>query len=485
MAHKDNKPNLFRCQECNIEFDLKEELRIHSFIHFNGNIHTCPECHQIFKKKTFLNVHMQKHDGVKFVCEECGDSFVYKTGLEKHLRKNRCKGAINKMTDVMDEDEVEKIARKQLDVVLNKTVEIETAQAAENIKESFKKSTFDAEFMVEPSLIDDGISDAETQSIDEQQENRPSRSNNRQSSHHRTYTCDFCGISVKYKNAMEKHVKQHNSRAVNSYQCEQCNEIYQCRKKLKDHYLIDHKLKVESITAKYICEFDGRTFDTLCFYKNHMLSHSEQNRQFVCSQCTSAFKTVGNLRRHEATHANTRNFACSLCSKSFKTKLALKIHSDTIHVDTKIFVKCQICAKILQYKYLKIHLKNQHTESEQIYRFKCSACDREFKTEYIARRHYKNVHEASSKTAIFSCSECPNIKFFSTQELRDHSFVHHTGDVFECDECGKKFKTKSCLTAHRQSHQNVKFPCEFCVSVSFKTKGGFRKHNLKWHGLSA
>lgn len=366
---------------------MKEELRIHSFIHFNGNIHTCLECHQIFKKKSLLTVHMQKHDGIKYNCTECGDSFVYRTGLEKHLRKNRCKGPINKIADVMNPKEVEQIARKQLETVLNKKIDLIQPLADSPQKGSFDKPE-NEEIHCEDSTNNESNCIENDSEPELTSEKKTARSRNRKASTihnstnaskfpiHTEYICDFCGLIFKFKKPMFKHMKEHhvNNNFSKKYQCEHCSETYQNRKKLKDHYLSIHGLKVESVTSKYVCEIDGRTFDTLCFYKNHLLSHSEQNRNHVCQHCSAAFKTVGNLRRHEATHADTRNFVCSMCSKKFKTKLALKIHKDTIHVDTKVFVKCKICGTILQEKHLKIHMKNQHSEDAQVKRFQCGVC---------------------------------------------------------------------------------------------------------------
>lgn len=485
MAHKNNKMNLFRCNECNIDFEMKEELRIHSFIHFNGDIHTCLECHQIFKTKRLLNIHMQKHGGKNFQCEDCGDSFTFKTGLQKHIRLKRCKGPVNKMANEMNDIEIKRIAKKQLEMITSKKI-ISKTEEVKNIDETILQddnNTFEDDFIISelPEIENDQNHEiSKNIQIAKLQDNLVKV---RKSRAHLEYSCDFCGEVIKFKKAMEKHMKENHEFTTSSYKykCEKCPEIkFKSRKKLKEHYLEIHRVKVESVEAKFICYACGKTFDTQSYYKSHLLIHSEDYRSHFCKYCSAAFKSVGNLRRHEATHAQFRDFICSNCPKSFKTKLALKIHNENVHVDTKVFVKCTICGSILLEKNLKNHMKSLHTEQGQEKPFHCIVCFKTFKTESVAQRHYKAVHEPNFIGVVYTCDQCPEKKFFRKRDLREHSFTHFTGDVCQC-KCGKIFKTKRMLIVHQQSHNDEKFPCEICENVEFKSKGGLRKHNSKYH----
>lgn len=63
--HKDKKGiyDNFRCAECHSIFLTQEQLREHSFEHFNGKIHCCdfPGCLRYFKKGKLLTIHKRCH----------------------------------------------------------------------------------------------------------------------------------------------------------------------------------------------------------------------------------------------------------------------------------------------------------------------------------------------------------------------------------------------------------------------------------------
>lgn len=533
IAHKDNNCQLnFKCKECNIFFEMKEELRIHSFIHFNGEIKTCLECDQIFKTNRLLKIHMQKHESQKsFECTVCGDFFTFKTGLAKHIRLNRCKGPIihyNINDECEKEEDIVALAQKQLDEMSKpsnkkkaaslKQVEmsssIDSASDNENIFDALSpelepdlcKEEVNIEDMIieiketrkssrrkvdETMKVDLGKLEVKIEDIKiETRETRKSRKRKiqqmikpRQGRAHLVYTCDYCGEDIKFKKEILSHMKSHT--VTKNYKCKECPCTFKSRTKTIAHSVEIHGIKPSTVAETFCCEICDKKFDVRSIYEAHKLSHDDNARSYICVLCSAAFKSIGNLNRHEATHNLSRNFECleDYCKKRFKTKLALKIHNETVHPQVKVFVNCHICDAIIQEKYVKVHVKNQHTEEGKEKPFCCTICYKTFKTEKLGQRHYESVHDPKSQGRIYTCPQCPDLQFFRQRDLKHHSILKHfEGTIFQCETCLKLFTNKRLLSIHGAVHNGTgNFACKHCTNVVFKTRGGRRKHMMRVH----
>lgn len=474
---------------------MKEELRIHSFIHFEGEIKTCLECNQIFKTNRLLKIHMQKHEPKKsFECTTCGDGFTFKTGLAKHIRLNRCKGPNDESKDskIQDEGKIAEIAKKHLREVTKLSRKISAPKAEVEVKldmkdEAYKSEESDGEDyfekffepMTEPPVeikVEDFKFEDETKRTRKIRKKKPIEQTTklRLSRPHLVYNCDYCGESIKYKKEMINHMKQH--KVNHRYSCKMCQETFKSRRKLLDHSLEVHGVKPKVINELFSCDVCDMKFDVRSIFETHKLSHDDNARHYICSICSSAFKSVGNLRRHEATHVTTRDFECQHCFKTFKTHLALKVHLEAVHASVKVFVNCSVCKVIIQEKHLRTHMKNQHTEEGQEKPFSCTVCFKAFKTEKLGQRHYDAVHDPKLQSSIYLCPMCPD-QFYRQRDLKEHSFIHFNGVIYQCETCLKMFKSKRLLTVHAVVHTDApgNFPCTLCQNVVFKTRGGRRK----------
>lgn len=464
MAHKNKDVLHFKCDECQIYFESKEELRIHSFVHYDGDIKTCHICEQIFKNTRMLNIHLQKHSA-KFQCEECLQNFSFKSGLKKHIRLNRCKGPLDQDQELaeMSEKEMQEIAKNQLMEISNNRGKLQ------------QKTEIDIEKNEEICENDDDNfqNDDETEIKNDQKPRlkRPQL----------TYICDKCGEEIKFRKNLQKHMKDKHTRK--NYNCSHCvNTFFKSRRQFKLHALEIHGIKERIAFEKYCCRVCDKKFDIKSIYETHKLSH-ENIRPQKCDKCNRSFKSVGNLKRHQVTHIEVRNFLCDNCAKSFKSKAALKIHKDSVHADMKIYVNCNFCKAIVQEKNLKTHIFNLHTSQGQVRSFICNFCDKKFKNEFLLKRHSEAVHSNANRGVIYECVDC-SLTFNRQRDLRAHSFVHYNGMIHECTECGKKFKNRRLLLIHSAIHaSNVTFPCNFC-DVSFQTVGGRRKHIRKQHNCN-
>ena len=82
--------------------------------------------------------------------------------------------------------------------------------------------------------------------------------------------------------------------------------------------------------------------------------------------------------------------------------------------------------------------------------------------------HIKFVHEGAE---LFECEQCDK-KFMRREDLLRHEFLHEGVRPFKCDQCDKTFSIKSALRVHSLTHQ-VQQPinCDECG-------GTFLRHDL-------
>lgn len=483
--HKDQKENqkLFNCTDCAAGFEMKEELRIHSFIHYNGPIHTCLDCNQIFKKKKQLNIHMQMHEGTTIVCPECNQTFKYKSNLRKHLKKGRCKTKQDQVEDKLSE-EVAVIARQQfIDITkdYSRSVVVPTKEEklvkkknlAASVKSQEKMNEVPEKSQIPPNKPDTPKTDSK-RSYTKCKTTRvvkPEKSSE--------YECDICGLTFAIKSKILSHIRLHVSSV--RHRCKICGENFTSMKNLHTHSMKAHGKgvfgSVDYSKSSSECEICKKQFSAERM-KSHMALHNSP--KIICDHCGKFYRTKMALEYHlSLSHKEEKKFTCTVCGKSFKKMSILKQHEET-HNPIKIFIRCEMCPKILQMKHLKLHMDIQHGNKYSEKNHHCH-CGKSFRYEKQLKKHKEQVHEAKHRGIVYPCSECDKV-FTRRQELRNHSFEHYSGPVFQCSTCQLKFKKKKLLYIHSRVHDagTTKYPCSQC-QLEFKTCGGRRKHQLKVH----
>lgn len=467
--HPDAKVNTsyFKCNNCPLGFEMREELRIHSFIHFNGEIHTCLDCNQIFKKKKLLETHMLMHGKPAFECGGCSFRFKYRSNLAKHQRAGRCKGPLAAAT-AKTENSPQKDAETAKNQLLQMTVDprrFNISNELDNMEWSMVKVEADDEFQ-EPQWYP-----YEEVTF----ESKPKRKGSKKNSGS-TYICDLCEFSSDKKNKLLSHIRFHI--ASTRHKCKQCNSTFTTKINLHNHSMRLHGRgvigSVEYSGGPAECLVCRRIFSQERL-KYHMKLHEAP--LFPCDKCGKRFRLESTLVRHVTSHASEKKFTCSTCGKSFKKMTVLKQHEET-HNPYKIFVQCEICQSVMQMKSLKLHMEVKHGDRYKDKNFICQ-CGKAFRYEKQLEKHVEAVHEKAHRGKIYPCPECEQT-FTRRLELREHSFDHFDLKVFVCD-CGMKFKTRKLLKLHSVVHNDTKWPCDVC-SQTFLTRGGRRKHKIKVHG---
>lgn len=113
----------------------------------------------------------------------------------------------------------------------------------------------------------------------------------------------------------------------------------------------------------YKCQECPKTyFSHSGLYIHNKTNHSDEEITKLCFICGASVK---NLKAHMINHMNFRPFKCSLCDKTFKSKHNWKRHS-LVHTGEKDFI-CYKCAKPFNcLSNLKIHEKIHEREELKV-----------------------------------------------------------------------------------------------------------------------
>ncbi|XP_061663880.1 zinc finger protein 501-like isoform X1 [Syngnathoides biaculeatus] len=190
------------------------------------------------------------------------------------------------------------------------------------------------------------------------------------------------------------------------------------------------------------------------------------NQSWKCSQCSKAFATMRNFKRHVKIHTGEKPFRCSVCGQRFSRKGGLKRHTRT-HTGEKPF-SCSVCGQgFSQNVHLKSH-KTTHTGDKP---FSCSVCGQRF----IQNGHLKKHTRTHTGEKPFSCSICGQT-FSQKENLKSHTSTHTGERLFSCSVCGQRFTRKGLLKSHKRTHTGEKpFSCLVC------DQGFTQKCHLKIH----
>ena len=459
---------------------MKEELRLHSFIHFEGEIHTCLDCNQIFKKKKLLTNHMKKHELPSFQCQNCDQLFKYRSNLGKHVKEGRCKGpAVLKLESEFSPVLEAEIAKKQL---LNMTVNptrVYMNTPGPNDLGIKKEEKMDFKVIVEVKN-EEVKSDSESDWNESLMETSSQRSTTKRTFKRNlpasSYQCDLCEFITDKKCRMLSHIRHHV--ATKRHKCKQCDKTFTNKISLHNHSMKLHGRgvfgSIEYSTKSSECSICHRVFSEERL-KYHMRLHEAPT--FSCDKCSKKFRSQSTLDKHVSNnHLGQRKYTCSKCGKNFKKLTILKQHEET-HNPYKIYVQCEICLTMMQMKSLKLHMEIKHGNRYNEKRFACE-CGKAFRYEKQLEKHNEAVHEKVNRGIVYACPDC-ELSFSRRSELREHSFEHYTGKLFIC-ECGMKFKKQKLLTIHSAVHKEKLWPCDVCT-LTFQTRGGRRKHKSKIH----
>ena len=197
-----------------------------------------------------------------------------------------------------------------------------------------------------------------------------------------------------------------------------------------------------------------------------------------CSKCQEVIFGFYNHSLHLKDHhgKDSTLWPCAVCDKPFKEHKLMKNHIKTVHL--KLKEKCDICGAEVQH--MRQHLKQVHQPGGRLKSFKCEECGFATHSKLNLKAHVKYKHEKD--THDIECDQCEK-KFHTRSALKQHKVLAHLEASFMCDKCGKGFKLQSGLLYHHQSkacESKEPIKCDRCDD-EFKARNSFILHYRAVH----
>lgn len=243
--------------------------------------------------------------------------------------------------------------------------------------------------------------------------------------------------------------------------CEGCSEIFDRRLRggktrklirlvrfsfccLKCSRSLPRNLKSSNFTCD-ICGFHNSR-------RKQFSNHMEKHMKLSCNACKAVLTTQKLLMGHLREHFHERN-VCAVCGMIFANVFKFYKHK------------------------LRAHGKAEKPDKPAP-TFSCSICPKVFKNRDTRDNHETRDHP-DGRVEIYKCRKCKK-GFNYERDLKEHSFVHFTGEAHHCDfpGCEKKFQKRCQLQKHQRTHALPDSSCGKC-NKSFKTSFNLKRHEEK------
>uniref|UniRef100_A0A8D0KRT9 Uncharacterized protein n=1 Tax=Strix occidentalis caurina TaxID=311401 RepID=A0A8D0KRT9_STROC len=177
--------------------------------------------------------------------------------------------------------------------------------------------------------------------------------------------------------------------------------------------------------------------------KRHQKTHAGK-RPHACTECGKSFGKSRDLRKHQQTHTPARPFPCPQCGRRFRLKQILASHQK-VHGGEKPF-GCGDCGKRFGQKHHLLSHRRIHTGEKP---FACGHCGHRFSQKHHLVSHQR-IHTGERP---FACARCPKA-FRDKKTLTVHQRVHTGEKPYKCGECGKTCSQKQHLKSHQRVHRD-------------------------------
>ncbi|KAG8242406.1 hypothetical protein J6590_066909 [Homalodisca vitripennis] len=317
LLHKHLEREDLICRVCTAEFCNHKELETHFFTHKS---YTCMVCREMFFDKTSLFAHRKGSGSCSYLkqqCKMCNKQFLSKKSLNKHKvlyhaknsEKYKCVVCAKKFNTSCLLSKHEQNCHTVYEVVECKICQ-KLLNGPDRLKIHVKAWHLDC---------DEDFGSAcpicgklfQNKNLKRHLE-----------IHDAECLCDVCGISVRGKSAMRKHM-QHVHPKSGKCVCKYCNEEFD-----NGLSLLKHKKKVHSLRSNprpVYCEICGKVYKSSTVLKTHKAIHSNE-KPYKCQTCGASFKQKVTLETHKRVHSSVGKYSCDNCGKTFKWKQTFDKH---------------------------------------------------------------------------------------------------------------------------------------------------------------
>ena len=278
--------------------------------------------------------------------------------------------------------------------------------------------------------------------------------------------------SKKKSTSQQQTLIQISIKNLTDGKCEHCEETFEDPEKLFSHLEIpDHEYEghvfkccnIKSQNAKEVIDHIRMTH-----YRNHK-----------CEHCNESFFTYEHLEEHRFRYHHKNE--CKICNNKFSSAEDLNNHTKYFHEISENY-KCDLCNSLFtKFIDLKMHKDCVHKEKK-----KCDFCNKLFVNNSSLNRHVKALHTKEPKS--YECSFCDK-KFFQSQELKRHKWVHEERiDSYKCDICDKTYLSNDTLrhhvkTIHEKITNKKEYKCEKCNKIFVGRIDSLKRHMKFVHSM--
>lgn len=174
----------------------------------------------------------------------------------------------------------------------------------------------------------------------------------------------------------------------------------------------------------------------------------EEKKRHKCQICNKLYTTPFYLREHLQIHSGLRPHKCEKCGKTFSTISCYREHME-LHVTDKKF-KCKICGvSFAVLRYLRAHVQRHNSKKlpNEGKKYECDECMKRYQSKTALNEH-KKIHTGE---APFICSYCSK-SFMLITSYRDHMQKHENIQMHQCPFCTKSFIKARYLQQHIVRH---------------------------------
>ena len=322
--NEETAENLFKCLNCDKEFQSKSALNEHcrKSQHLEDyqnekDAFKCKSCTRQFKFKSSLKDHTKRvHIDSKLACDYCGEKFYdLKNHMLVHTKETpyECQVCSKRFT---------KLARLKLHEVVHTN--------------KFRCRFCDKKLESQASLTQ----------------------HERIHTGEKPFSCTFCEKCFSSSSAKKVHEETHSDEK--KYQCKTCDKSFKSRGGFQLHE------QYHSTKDPLKCMECDKTFISKIGVERHIKSDScssksvEKRRQSAkeklkCKPCNKQFRQKSGLKYHQKAHekiiqmnlnsSHAKPFQCNTCKKSLSSRESYNYHLKTHYSNREISFKCKFCPK--------------------------------------------------------------------------------------------------------------------------------------------
>ncbi|XP_076288025.1 uncharacterized protein LOC143212773 [Lasioglossum baleicum] len=202
----------------------------------------------------------------------------------------------------------------------------------------------------------------------------------------KTFACDRCQASFRYRTLLERHRRMHEVGQEKPYSCPRCLMRFETRN-LYNHHAKTHKPVItgnDRITDASSMMPSADHPVTSSIAGNVVIpSQNKSIASYPCDSCSKQFASIESLTTHKAAH-RSRSLVCDVCGKGFTHRKYYVVHQ-RIHTGERPYL-CAMCGKsFTQASTLTVH-RRYHTGERP---YTCTLCGKGFVTRTIMLNHMK------------------------------------------------------------------------------------------------